>query len=139
MSTPDTQKEEIIINLTKKTIEMESKISVLEDNLLEEKKFGLKISEALFQSELQLIKMSEMVYPGAIDTNSVDFKTILSEKFVFFVRIRCQRLMFCRFRVLTAETNNYGLKMLNAIRSVAIGNASKAGEAFMAGNMSFAS
>jgi len=45
----------------------------------------------------------------------------------------CQRLIFCPFRLVTTETNNYSLKMLNNQRGVAIGNAKKAEEAFEAG------
>jgi len=76
----ESEKDEIIMTLNQKNIELESRVIKLEAKVVEEKKYGLKIHESLLYNELQLITLAEVAYPYAIDTNTKEFQHLLSEK-----------------------------------------------------------
>ena len=134
----DIDKDEMIMTLTKKNCLLESKLTNLESKFEVAQEQQQKTANQLMMRELELIDMSSKAYPMAIDTNSNEFKHILSEKLYCFSNVLSHtRLIFCPFRIVTAESNNYSLKMLDTQRGIAIGNAKKADEAFDTGNVSF--
>lgn len=77
----DEEKDQMILKLTKKNMEIESKVTDLESKLAETQMDKVKAQETCLLRELDLIEMSDLAFPGAIDTNSSVFQTLLTEKY----------------------------------------------------------
>jgi hypothetical protein len=77
----ENEKDQMIVNLSKKNMEIESKMKDLESKLAETQMEKLKAQETCLLRELDLIEMSDLAFPGAIDTNSSVFQTLLTEKY----------------------------------------------------------
>ncbi len=89
----DIDKDQLIMTLTKKNCLLESKLATIESNYGVAQEQHQKAVNQLLLRELELIDMSSKAYPMAIDTNSNEFKHILSEK------LSCFFQMFCHKRV----------------------------------------
>jgi len=83
-TTTELDKDQLIMSLTKKNCLLESKLANLESSFEKAQETVVKANNQVLSRELELIDMSKLAYPMAIDTNSKKFKVVLTEKLSCF-------------------------------------------------------